>query len=119
MRLPRFPYTFAQVRKAAVNVVALGGEVTAANVLHGRALAIVAAVIAVAGAVAHWSIPNEPTVDAMRKLGAVFAPTPSWGKATTPPPAGTPARGVTPGVDPFDVPMAPQGVTDPPPAATP
>lgn len=88
----RFRYTFAQVRKAAINVVALGGEVVAANVVHGRLLVIVTAVIAVAGAIAHWSIPNEPTVAAMRKLGAVFAPSSAWVRATTPPPPGTPAN---------------------------
>jgi hypothetical protein len=114
MRLPRFPYTFAQVRKAAVNVAALASEVVAANVVHGRALVIATAVIAVAGAIAHFTVPNEPTVAAMRQLGAVFAPSSAWARATAAPPAGTPARGVTPGVDPHDIPMAPQGVTPPP-----
>lgn len=100
----RFPYTFAQVRKAVINLAALGSEVLAANVLHGTALAAVTAVVAVAGIVAHWQVPNEPTVDAMRKLGAVFAASRSWNTATTPPPAGTPAHPAAMAIDPHDIP---------------
>jgi hypothetical protein len=106
--------TFAQVRKAAVNIAALGAEVVAANVLHGRALAVVTAVVAVAGAVTHYLTPNAlptqaeiatnvvsgygPRIESieaeLRRLTATQAPAAAIDPhdIPTPPPAATPGQ---------------------------
>jgi hypothetical protein len=54
MKLP----TLTQARKAAVAVVAVAGEALALGLLHGTAQSIAQLVIAAAGAVGVYVVPN-------------------------------------------------------------
>lgn len=56
MRIP----TFARVRKAAINVAGLAAVATSAGLLPGQAAVIVSAVVGLAAAVLHFTVPNAP-----------------------------------------------------------
>lgn len=135
-----FPYTFAQVRKAAANVATLAAMVATDQLVHGTAQRVALAVEAVAGAVAHFAVPQDPngpaaaggiTVDAAHPLVTGTATDPAQavpatqadviasggGSGSTSGPAEPPDGSAT-YVDPHDLPTPPGPVLTPGQGAT-